>query len=69
MDVSYKQAFRLYKREGSGEGDGAIFCPDWSPADDGKRLEALDVVIQGESYLYKGGSLREGGSRFARVGG
>ena len=69
MDVSYTHAFRLYKREGSGEGDGAGLDHYTRPADDGKRLEALDVVIQGESYLYKGGSLREGGARSARIGG
>ena len=30
-------------------------------ADDGKRWDALDVILGGRKLIYKGGSLREGG--------
>ena len=35
--------------------------------DDGKRFDALDVLYARDSFIYKGGSLREGSARFARI--
>ena len=44
-------ADKVYKRGGFARGDGAGSGRDWRPADDGKRLDALDVVFQGDSYI------------------
>ena len=34
-------------------------------ADDGKRLDALDVLYRVENAYIKGGSLREGGAKYS----
>ena len=53
-------------------GSGLEIAPYTRLADDGKRLEALDAVFRRDSFIYKGGSLREGGQNIltdTRVGG
>ena len=49
----------LEKGRGSGRGSSGA-ASDRRLADDGKRLDAQDVVFQGESYIIREGVQREG---------
>ena len=51
---------KLYYKGGSLREGGLTVASDRTPADDGKRLDALDVVFQGESYIIREGVQREG---------
>ncbi len=58
------------KEEGVRGRSGLGIWPCRSPADDGKRFQAMDVVLGlllGEK-IKKGGSLREGGSKIGPDG-